>query len=402
MQPQKDKRDFIQKRLYSYHFLNDGITFILPTIMASFFIIFNLNWFQAGLIFAFNALALVVFQIIVGYYTDKHSEFLMKFGLLLLAFSSFLMIFAVDFISLLIFATISGVALGFQHSITYSTTSRMFGDKKEIRDIKVGRQVAAGDIGKCLAVFSSVLLILIFLSWQLVILVWSFVIFIVFLIITYNFRNIKFRDYFIEEQELSFTMQKNNNKNPNKVLIILITISYVLYAAGYTMIIVNLATYLNVEKTGLVSEYSGLILGYTILFGFVGAFLSGLFKDKIGMSNSIIIVSILLIIVLNLYVYLHSSDLIINLIFFGIIGFFLYIIYPQLLGATNDFTHPKKIGFGFGIVLSLGWFGNFLGALIGGYFANLISADMFFVLGSFILVILIGLALIMKLKYNIK
>ena len=193
MNKQYDKRNYIQNRLYTYHFLNDGITFVLPTLMASLYIIFNLNWFQAGLIFAFNALALVVGQIIVGYYTDKHSEILMKFGLLILALSSFLIIFSVDFISLLIFATFSGFALGFQHSISYSTTSRMF---KDDRDVKIGRQGAAGDIGKCTAVFSSALLIIIFLSWQLVLIIWSVGIFIVFLIIVYNDSRFLLKDYF--------------------------------------------------------------------------------------------------------------------------------------------------------------------------------------------------------------
>ena len=395
----EDKRNFIQKRLYTYHFLNDGITFVLPTLMASLFIFFNLNWFQAGLIFAFNALALVVGQIIVGYYTDKHSEILMKVGLFILALSSFLIIFSVDFISLLIFAIFSGFALGFQHSISYSTTSRMF---KEDRDVKIGRQGAAGDIGKCTAVFSSALLIILFLSWQLVLIVWSFVILIIFIVIIYNFRKIKFSDYFIEIDEMSENLLSNNQRTTSKSLVALIIISYILYAAAYTMIITNLATYLRVEKTGQVSEYSGLILGYTILFGFLGAYISGIFKNKVGMSYSIIIIGILMIFVLNLYVHLDSSDLIITLLFFGIIGFFLYIIYPQLLGATNNFTHPKKIGLGFGIVLSLGWFGNFLGALIGGYFANLYSPNMFFILGSLILIILIALAIVMKLKYNMK
>jgi len=395
----EDKRNFIQKRLYTYHFLNDGITFVLPTLMATLFIFFNLNWFQAGLIFSFNALALIVGQIIVGYYTDKHSEILMKFGLFILALSSFLIIFSVDFISLLIFATLSGFALGFQHSISYSTTSRMF---KDDRDVKIGRQGAAGDIGKCTAVFSSALLIIFFLSWQLVLIVWSFVILIIFIVIMYNFRKIKFSDYFIETEETYENLVNNNQKNTKKSLVALIIISYILYAAIYTMIITNLATYLRVEKTGQVSEYSGLILGYTILFGFLGAYFSGIFKNKIGMSYSIIVISILLIFTLYLYVYLDSSDLIITLLFFGIIGFFLYIIYPQLLGATNNFTHPKKIGLGFGIVLSFGWFGNFLGAFIGGYFANLYSPTMFFILGGVILIILIALAIVMKLKYNMK
>ena len=395
----EDKRNFIQKRLYTYHFLNDGITFVLPTLMASLFIFFNLNWFQAGMIFAFNALALIVGQIIVGYYTDKHSELLMKFGLFFLAISSFLIIFSIDFISLLIFAILSGFALGFQHSISYSTTSRMF---KDDRDVKIGRQGAAGDIGKCTAVFSSALLIIIFLSWQLVLIVWSFVILITFIIIMYNFRKIKFSDYFLEVDENYEDVVDTDQRTTKKSLVALIIISYILYAAVYTMIITNLATYLRVEKTGQVSAYSGLILGYTILFGFLGAYASGIFKNKIGTTYSIIITSVLLIFILNLYVYLDSSDLIITLLLFGIIGFFLYIIYPQLLGATNNFTHPKKIGLGFGIVLSFGWFGNFLGALIGGYFANLYSANMFFILGSVILIILIVLAIVMKLKYHMK
>ncbi|TFG15393.1 MAG: MFS transporter [Promethearchaeota archaeon] len=399
MNKENDKRNYIQNRLYAYHFLNDGITFVLPTLMASLFIIFNLNWFQAGLIFAFNALALVLGQIIVGYYTDKHSELLMKFGLLVLALSSFLIIFSVDFISLLIFATMSGFALGFQHSISYSTTSRMF---KDDRDVKIGRQGAAGDIGKCSAVFSSALLIILFLSWQLVLIIWSVGIFIVFLIIVYNFRKIEFRDYFVEIDEPNSNLLSNSQKSTNKTLVALIIISYILYAAAYTMIITNLATYLRVEKIGEVSEYSGLILGYTILFGFLGAYFSGIFKNKLGMSYSIIIIGLLLILILNLYVFLDSSDLILTLLFFGIIGFFLYIIYPQLLAATNNFTHPKKLGLGFGIVLSLGWFGNFLGALIGGYFANLYSPNMFFILGSVILMVLIILAIIMKLKYQMK
>jgi hypothetical protein len=43
----------------------------------------------------------------------------------------------------------------------------------------------------------------------------------------------------------------------------------------------------------------------------------------------------------------------------------------------------------------------FLGALIGGYFAEVYSATMFYVLGIIILFILIINAIVMKVKYNI-
>ncbi len=397
MSTHKDKRSYIQNRLYSYHFLNDGLTFILPILMASFFITFNLNWFQTGVIFAFNALALTLSQVIVGYFTDRYSEFLLKIGIFLLALASFLIIFSYDFISLLIFATLIGVALGFQHSISYATTSKMF---IEERDIMLGRQGAAGDMGKCVAVFLSALIILIF-TWQFALITWSLMTFILFIIIIVNFRNVKFEDYYLDQTILDMNLENYEVNKPENSLIGLIIGTYIIYAAAYTMVITNLATYLRVEKTGIVSEFSGLILGFTILFGVVGAYSSGIFKSKLGMSKSIIIVSSLLICLFTLYIYLNINDLFITLVFFGIVGFLLYIIYPQLLSAVNNFVHPKRIGFGFGLVLSLGWFGNFLGALIGGYFAELYSANMFYILGIIILFILIINALVMKMKYEI-
>lgn len=397
MRTQKNKRKYIQNRLYSYHFLNDGITFILPILMASFFIAFNLNWFQTGLIFAFNALALTLSQIVVGYFTDEYSEFLIKIGIFLLALASFLIIFSFDFISLLIFATLIGIALGFQHSISYATTSKMY---LEERDIMLGRQGAAGDMGKCVAVFLSALIILIF-TWQFALIIWSVIIFVFFVVIIFNFRKVKFEEYYLDDYNLDLNLESYEVSKPKRFLIGLIIGTYIIYAAAYTMVITNLATYLRVEKTGLVSEFSGLILGFTILFGVIGAYTSGIFKSKLGMSKSIILVSSLLICLFSLYIFLNTSDLLITLIFFGLVGFLLYIIYPQLLSAVNNFVHPKRIGFGFGLVLSLGWFGNFLGALIGGYFANIYSATMFYVLGIIILFILIINAIVMKVKYKI-
>ena len=397
MKKKFDKRSFVQKRLYTYHFLNDGITFVLPTLMASFYILFQLTWFQMGLIFALNSLAMIVGQLIVGYYTDKNiSEFLMKIGLLLLAISSFLMIFSYNFVSLLIFAILSGIALAFQHSIAYATTSRMY---FENQDIMIGRQGAAGDVGKCIAVFSSSLII-IFISWKFVLLSWSILAFVFFIIITHNFRNIKFKEYFMDSE-----LKKDNieDKDENKlklskfVSFIILTV-FVLHLAVYSLLITNLATYLRIEKAGLVSRYSGFILGYVLIFGVVGAYFSGTAKKKYGMTNSIITFGIILILSIIIYLLLDISELMFTLIFYAIIGFFLFLIYPQILAAVNDIFHVKKVGFGYGLILSLGWFGSFLGSLIGGYFADIYSGNVFFVISVILLIIIIQLAIIIKLQ----
>ena len=399
MNKEKDYKTFIQKRLYVYHFLNDGMTFVLPTLMVFFFITFKLNWFQMGLIFALNALATVIFQIIVGYWTDKHSEILMKIGLFFLALSSFLMIFSFDFYSLIIFATFSGLALAFQHSISYATTSRLY--RAEARDIKIGHQGSAGDLGKCVAVFTSAIMLIIFSSWQIVLLFWSIITFIMFALILYNFNNIKFEDYFINDYDANDNLNNKSDNNTDKLLVFLIASCYVFVAAVFTLIIINLATYLAVEKTGAVSEYSGLILGFTLIFGAIGSASSGRIKTKFGMGNSLIALGLGLIFVLSLYIYLNVGDLLGTLIFFGVIAILLFLIYPQLLAAVNNITHSKKIGFGYGIMLSIGWFGNFLGSLIGGYLASLYSAIMFFILSIIFLIFIISLAVIMKLKYKL-
>lgn len=399
MKKEKDKRAFLQKNLYSYHFLNDGITFILPTLMASFFILFQLTWFQMGLIFALNSLTTIIFQLIIGYYTDKEKlpKILMLIGLFLLAFSSFLMIFSFDFLSLLVFAVISGIALAFQHSISYATTSRMY---KENRDIKIGHQGAAGDLGKCVAVFSSALIILVFASWQLVLLMWSILALISFLVISFNLRKIKFESFYIDF-ELINNKTDNSTKKPQKIIIYIILTIFTLHLAVYSLLITNLATYLRIEKTGNVSKFSILILGYTLIFGIFGAYLSGMIKKKYGMINSVLLCSSLLIILLTTYLFLDSSDLIITLIFYALIGFFLFLMYPQLLAAVNDIFHSKKIGFGYGLVLCLGWFGSLLGSLIGGYYADIYSGNVFIVLSIIWLIINIILAIFIKTKHEI-
>jgi len=397
MEKKFDNRLFVQKRLYAYHFLNDGITFVLPTLMANFYILFQLTWFQMGLIFAFNSLATIVGQLIVGYYTDKNiSEFLMKIGVLLLAISSFLMIFSYNFVSLLIFAILSGIALAFQHSIAYATTSRMY---YKNQDVMIGRQGAAGDVGKCVAVFSSSLII-IFISWKFVLLSWSILIFVFFIIITHNFRNIKFNDFFMDSE-----LKKDNIEDKDKTKIklskfvsFIILIVFVLHLAVYSLLITNLATYLRIEKVGFVSKYSGFILGYALIFGVLGAYFSGTAKNRYGMTNSILTFSAILIASIIIYLLIGTSDLALTLIFYAIIGFFLFLMYPQLLAAVNNIFRVKKVGFGYGLILCLGWFGSFLGSLIGGYFADIYSGDIFFVISVILLLIIIQLAIIIKLQ----
>ncbi|MFX1443151.1 MAG: MFS transporter [Promethearchaeota archaeon] len=395
----KDERSYLQKRLYIYHFINDGITFVLPVLMVSLYFEFNLDWFQIGLIFAFNSLATIIFQLIVGYFTDQNNnKILMLCGLFLLSLSSFLMIISFDFVSLLIFAIISGIALSFQHSISYATTSRMYQEKS---DIMIGRQGAAGDLGKCIAVFSSALLLIIFSSWKLVLLTWAFICLLIFIVITINLRNITFEEYFNHDNVNEINVTNKVEKELRKMLIILVFIIFILFLAIYSLLIINLAVYLRVEKTGIVSEYSGLIMGYALIFGVIGAYFSGSMKNKYGMTNSLIFFSILMIAVVIIYILLDTSDLIINLLFYALLGFLLFLLYPQLLAAINDCFHHKKIGFGYGIVLSCGWFGNFIGFLIGGYFANLYSAIMFFIISIIFFVIIIVLSLIIKINHNL-
>ena len=396
---QEDGKAYIQKRLYFYHFLNDGITFVLPTLMAIFYFEFNLDWYQTGLIFAFNSLATIIFQIIIGYYTDKnHSETLMKIGLFLLTISCFLMIFSYDFWSLFLFAFFIGIALAFQHSISYATTSRMYQEKK---DIMIGHQGAAGDAGKCIAVLTSALIIILLHSWKLVLMIWAIISFITLIIIVQNFKNIEFKNYFNDENK-DVLLQEKSPQQGNTIIIILIFLIYILYLAIYSLLITILATYLSVEREGLVSEYSGLILGYTLIFGVVGAYLSGYVKGKFGMIKSLIIFSIFTILILICYICLNTNDLLINLFLLGLIGFLLFLMYPQLLASINSHFKHKKIGFGYGLILSMGWLGNFLGSLIGGYFANLYSGIVFFYLSIYIFLIIIILTVLIHIGPQIK
>ncbi|MFX1558802.1 MAG: hypothetical protein ACFFC9_16245, partial [Promethearchaeota archaeon] len=69
--------------------------------------------------------------------------------------------------------------------------------------------------------------------------------------------------------------------------------------------------------------------------------------------------------------------------------------------AVNDLFAAKKLGFGYGLILCLGWFGNFIGSLIGGYFADIYSGNVFFIISIVLLIVNLILALIIKASHQI-
>lgn len=57
-----------------YHFINDAIVFLIPSLMATFYDMFGLNFFQTSIIFATNTGTIILMQFINGSFADKNKE----------------------------------------------------------------------------------------------------------------------------------------------------------------------------------------------------------------------------------------------------------------------------------------------------------------------------------------
>mgnify|MGYP000905364102 CR=1 FL=1 len=153
----RSSRNSVFQALNLYHFVNDAIVFLLPTMMATFYDLFNLTYTQTSLILASNFGMVVLFQILNGYLADKGLEkWQYSIGISLLVLSTFLLMLSHDFMSLWFFATLNGIGLGFVHAIVYVLGARLY---PVDREIKLSRQGFFGDFGKVCAIFSSAIIL---------------------------------------------------------------------------------------------------------------------------------------------------------------------------------------------------------------------------------------------------
>ena len=136
------------------HATNDGSVYILSSLFPIVLALFNLSVFQVGLIVALGYLVNILFQPVVGHYSEgRDPARLLSIGISVIAFSIITFIFSTGFLSILASVILLRLGSSFFHPVGISTISKSYGGPR--LQNSMGFQSAFGNVGVLLVFLTS-------------------------------------------------------------------------------------------------------------------------------------------------------------------------------------------------------------------------------------------------------
>ena len=128
------------------HATNDGSVYLLSSLFPIVLVLFNISVFQVGIIVALGYLVNILFQPVVGHYSEgRDPGRLLAIGISIVTISVISFIFAIGFLSLLASVIILRLGSSFFHPVGISTISKSYGGPRLQKSM--GFQSAFGNIG---------------------------------------------------------------------------------------------------------------------------------------------------------------------------------------------------------------------------------------------------------------
>jgi len=385
---------------YAYHFLNDAITFVLPTIMVLLFKDFELNWLESGLIFAMNLLAMILFQLVIGYYSDiVDQKSIMLAGMVLLGVSTLLMAMAFDFMSLLIYAILLGLGLGIQHASSYSVSARILTEK-------VNRQAAFGDFGKGTAIVSSTILLFFLpgdVAWRGSFVAWGIATLMAAMVVAFRLKRFHlmpsgyFRGNFIANEILVEDRIARREVLKRIASLAPFFVLFMLYSAQFQVISNNLTTYMG-EYKGFDTRVAPFFFIVYFAFAAAGSFSSLPLSRRFDKKRLLIVNYLVYLATLLLYVAIDPRDAASNAVYCAAMAYFSYTTYPVILQTMSGKSPRAYLGLAFGIMMSIGWVGGFVSSLVGGLLSDLFTAQAIFFIS--IVVVACSLGVLWRTRFT--
>lgn len=369
-----------------YHFVNDAINFMLPTLMRSFYREFSLNYTQTSLVFALNLAMIILGQLMNGYLMDQHHEKQLYYvGLGIMSGSTIILLYSTNFLSLLIFAMINGFGLSFLHPMIYGIGAKLYPTQ---RSEKMAIQGSMGDLGKLIGIISSsTILALNPNGWKIPIMIWGSLSIGLFLVASVYLKTVDFSSLKTENEEKikdignQEKLKKNKDIYPpnRKRAIIVLLLIFMLYNGAAEIIVKPLTIFLQTMRMGFSNQYAEILLAAYLVTGTLGSFSSGKIRNKVGLRKFLAIIFLNCIIGFSLYIGFNIDNFILDGLFIMFFGFNLFSVYSPIQAELSHYFKFDRIGLGFGVILGIGWSGSFLSMTIIGPLADTYGPQIYFI-----------------------
>ncbi|MEM7344301.1 MAG: MFS transporter [Chloroflexota bacterium] len=345
-----EKPNYAQKLLAiltTGHLVNDFYNVTLPFLLPTLIMVFDLSFFQAGLLAIATSLLSGVLQPIVGHWADFNSKRKPVMMIGFVAFSLGLMVagLSVSYAMVLLAFFIFGLGQTTFHPQSTNFITNAFPDAK-------GRAMGIHGIGGSIGNFSAPLAV----TFLLTAFGWRYALF--FLAIPGLLMLPFLGGLLSEPPKPKEIVRQTFQVTP---ILILLSLNFALIFMAYRGFLIFLPTYL--VETGSTLQQAGYIAALMLFVGFLAQPIGGYVYDRLGGRFVMIVTSILTGVAILLFTMDSGLP---SLIFIIIVGMAGTATFPVSLAMASDVSDGKNVGANVGFVFGAsGVLGAFIPAITG-------------------------------------
>ncbi|MFQ6085371.1 MAG: MFS transporter [Candidatus Bathyarchaeia archaeon] len=354
-----------------FHGINDGTFAILPAVLPFAVKDFLLSYFDIGLLYAAMMLIIVIFQPITGALADRFDELdLLAIGGSLIFVACVMLFYTSSYIQLFLLNLLYAVGYSVYHPVSYTVLSRI-SHGVTYRTKAMGLSGSVGDLGN-FSTFISTGFIAVYLGWRFPFLLWGILAFLGTIVYIVFLRRRRVSAVAMEHRTDPSQKSRQRGRTGRRHLALIVTL-FIFLGALYRTFIGFTTLYLT-DVIHLTPANSDYLFSAFVLFGVIGAFLSGYIAEHLGLERALILeFAAVSACMLLLYLdFIQTFPLVALPLVVG--GLALYATYPALYSFTADFRTFGKRGFSYGILASTTFAGGFAVSLLNGQIADLTAS----------------------------
>jgi len=362
------------------HATNDGSVYLLSSLFPIVLALFNISVFQVGIIVALGYLVNILFQPVVGHYSEgREPGRLLAIGISVITVSVISFVFATGFLSLLASVILLRLGSSFFHPVGISTISKSYGGPRLQKSM--GFQSAFGNVGVLLVFLTSAPLYLA-TGWRA-----TFIVFAIWtladVVLTLTFLRGRYSAASDDPQTPS------SSKPQTKRTIPLFFVLAAFISGGSYAVILNFANIFLGTRAHLDVSQANLIVSAFIAFASLGAIATGGWTRFVP-TNVLLAISYIVASGSIAAFTLLSGNAILATITLLATGFSISATYPLTYTELSRYLGSigQQSGRSFGVLSSGQTIGASILGLASGYVSQFLSLEVSF--GSVALLALIG------------
>lgn len=364
------------------HAVNDGSVYLLSSLFPVVLALFALSVFQVGILVALGYLVSVLFQPVVGHYSEgKDPGRLLATGISLVTISIMSFVLATGFPCLLASVVLLRIGSSFFHPVGISAISRTYNGPGLQR--AMGFQSAFGNFG-VLLVFLTAAPLYLRLGWQstfLVFATWT----ISDIVITLAMLRRRYRGAAKKSDEPDPPVKRQSRR----LGIPLFFVGAAFISGGSYAVILNFANIFLGSRAHIAVSEANLLVSAFIATAFVGALSTGTWtrflQRGVSLAVSFLVASVTIAVftIFSNNILLSAAALLVN-------GFTISATYPLTYTELSRYLKAggQRIGQSFGILSSAQTVGASAMGLISGYLSQLLGISFSF--GTVAVLMLLG------------